>query len=123
MPTRTVGAGLNDANHQLLGGGVQIAGTDMTMFTTVVAADEPAWVQEHQVMDAVLMPGTAFFEAMRAAGRQVKGQWDLADVIILAPMVLAPGVSLRMQITVGAESGGARTGHVYSCLLYTSRCV
>ena len=114
MPTRTVGAGLNDANHQLLGGGVQIAGTDMTMFTTVVAADEPAWVQEHQVMDAVLMPGTAFFEAMRAAGRQVKGQWDLADVIILAPMVLAPGVSLRMQITVGAESGGARTVHVYS---------
>ena len=116
MPTRTVGAGLNDANHQLLGGGVQIAGTDMTMFTTVVAADEPAWVQEHQVMDAVLMPGTAFFEAMRAAGNHIKGQWDLADVIILAPMVLTPGVPLRMQITVGAESNGARTVHVYSSL-------
>ncbi|WP_454674681.1 amino acid adenylation domain-containing protein [Achromobacter pestifer] len=114
MPTRAVGAGLNDADHQLLGGGVRIAGTDLTMFTTVVADDEPAWVQEHQVMDAVLMPGTAFFEAMRAAGKHIKGQWDLADVIILAPMVLTPGAPLRMQITVGAESAGVRTVHVYS---------
>ncbi len=38
MPTREVGAGLTDTQHQLLGGGVQVAGTEMTMFTTVVAS-------------------------------------------------------------------------------------
>ncbi|WP_296358928.1 polyketide synthase [Ramlibacter sp.] len=115
MPKREVGAGLTDANHQLLGGGVQVAGTDMTMFTTVVAADEPVWVQEHQVMDAVLMPGTAFFEAMRAAGKAcLKGAWDASEVMIMAPLVLAAGVSARLQVTVGALSDGARPVRVYS---------
>ncbi|MES2939249.1 MAG: amino acid adenylation domain-containing protein [Pseudomonadota bacterium] len=115
MPRREVGAGLTDANHQLLGGGVQVAGTDMTMFTTVVAADEPVWVQEHQVMDAVLMPGTAFFEAMRAAGKAcLKGAWDASEVMIMAPLVLAPGVSARLQVTVGALADGARPVRVYS---------
>ncbi|MBA3774198.1 MAG: amino acid adenylation domain-containing protein, partial [Ramlibacter sp.] len=116
VPTKQVGAGLTDAQHQLLGGGVQIAGTDMTMFTTVVAADEPVWVQEHQVMDAVLMPGTAFFEAMRAAGNAIgQGRWDASEVIILAPLVLAPGVSVRLQVTVGgATSEGARPVRVFS---------
>lgn len=116
MPTKTVGAGLTDANHQLLGGGVQIAGTEMTMFTTIVASDEPVWVQEHQVMDAVLMPGTAFFEAMRAAGRASdNGAWDASEVIILAPLVLAPGVPVRLQVTVGPTSSeGSRPVRVYS---------
>lgn len=115
MPKKEVGAGLTDANHQLLGGGVQIAGTEMTMFTTVVASDEPAWVKEHQVMDAVLMPGTAFFEAMRAAGNASgQGKWDVSEVIILAPMVLAPEVPVRMQVTVGALSDGARSVRVFS---------
>jgi polyketide synthase 12 len=115
MAKNEVGAGLRDAGHQLLGGGVRIAGTDLTMFTTAVAADEPVWVQEHQVMEAVLMPGTAFFEAMRAAGNAGgKGGWDAAEVIILAPLVLTPGVPVRMQVSLGAETNGARPVQVYS---------
>jgi polyketide synthase 12 len=115
MPTRTVGAGLTDTCHQLLGGGVQVAGTDMTMFTTVVSSDDPVWVQEHKVMDAVLMPGTAFFEAMRATGKVIgKGAWDISEVIILAPLVLVPQVPARLQVTVGAEFEGARPVKVYS---------
>jgi amino acid adenylation domain-containing protein/thioester reductase-like protein len=114
-PVRGVGAGLNETNHVLLGGGVQIAGTEMSMFTNVVSAEEPIWVQEHKVMGAVLMPGTAFFEAMRAAGDAIEqSEWDLSDVIILAPLVLAPGVPIRMQVTVGPASGGARPVQLYS---------
>ncbi|MFL6653180.1 MAG: thioester reductase domain-containing protein [Sulfurifustis sp.] len=115
MPTRQVGAGLVDAQHQLLGGGVKVAGTEMTMFTTVVASNEPVWVQEHRVMDAVLMPGTAFFEAMRAAGKATdKAPSDVSDVIILAPMVMPPEVAIRMQVTVGPLSDGSRPVKVYS---------
>ncbi|MGH3375173.1 MAG: amino acid adenylation domain-containing protein [Actinoallomurus sp.] len=114
-PSREIGAGLNDTNHVLLGGGVQIAGTDLSVFTTVVAADEPAWVQEHQVMGTVLMPGTAFFEAMRAAGAASEpGEWDVADVLLLAPLVFAPGVPVRLQVTVAPAPGGARRVEVYS---------
>ncbi|WP_369690767.1 beta-ketoacyl synthase N-terminal-like domain-containing protein [Nocardia crassostreae] len=112
---RAVGAGLNDTGHALLGGGVTIAGTEISVFTTVVAADEPVWVREHQVMGAVLMPGTAFFEAMRAAGHAVAvGEWDVADVVLFAPLVLSAGVPVRLQVTVGAAAGGGRPVQVYS---------
>jgi polyketide synthase 12 len=114
-PSREIGAGLNDTNHVLLGGGAQIAGTEMSMFTTVVGAEEPIWVQEHKVMGAVLMPGTAFFEAMHAAGNaNDEGEWDVSDVMILSPLVLTPSVPVRLQVTVGPTSGGARPVQVYS---------
>ncbi|WP_078887602.1 type I polyketide synthase [Streptomyces sp. NRRL S-118] len=113
--SREVGAGLDATGHALLGGGVEIAGTGLSLFTNVVAADQPVWVQEHRVMDAVLMPGTAFFEAMRAAGDAAhEGEWDLSDVVIASPLVLASGVPVRMQVTVGPAVGEARPVQVYS---------
>lgn len=114
-PSREIGAGLINANHLLLGGGTQIAGTDTMIFTTVITSEEPVWVKEHQVMDAILLPGTAFLEAMRAAGKAMnKGAWDISEVIILSPMVITPGSAIRMQITVGAEAAGSRSVQVYS---------
>ncbi|MEU3505800.1 polyketide synthase dehydratase domain-containing protein, partial [Streptomyces hundungensis] len=113
--TREVGAGLDPTGHALLGGAVEIAGTELSLFTTVVAADQPVWVQEHRVMDAVLMPGTAFFEAMRAAGDAAdEGEWDLSDVVIASPLVLAPGVPARLQVTVGPGVGESRSVRVHS---------
>ncbi|MEU8893090.1 amino acid adenylation domain-containing protein [Streptomyces sp. NPDC048442] len=113
--SRQIGAGLNDAQHVLLGGGMDVAGTDISVFTTLVAADEPVWVQEHRVMDAVLMPGTAFFEAMSAAGNAGgDGEWDLADVVIAAPLVFASDALVRLQVTVGPPVGDARPVQVYS---------
>ncbi|AYG84644.1 Phenolphthiocerol synthesis polyketide synthase type I Pks15/1 [Streptomyces hundungensis] len=113
--TREVGAGLDPTGHALLGGGVEIAGTELSLFTTVVAADQPVWVQEHRVMDAVLMPGTAFFEAMRAAGDAAdEGEWDLSDVVIASPLVLTPGVPARLQVTVGPGVGESRSVRVHS---------
>ncbi|WP_328314311.1 amino acid adenylation domain-containing protein [Streptomyces sp. NBC_00442] len=113
--SREIGAGLNPTGHALLGGGVEIAGTELSLFTNVVAADQPVWVREHRVMDAVLMPGTAFFEAMRAAGDAAHdGEWDLSDVVIASPLVLASGVPVRMQVTVGPRIGESRPVQVYS---------
>ncbi|MER6079721.1 amino acid adenylation domain-containing protein [Streptomyces sp. NPDC001833] len=112
---RTVGAGLDDTDHPLLGGAVRIAGTGTAVFTTVVAPEEPAWVQDHQIMGTVLMPGTAYIEAMRsAADATAPGEWDVADVDFLYPMVFAGGAPARLQVVVGEESDGARPVQVYS---------
>ena len=112
---RSVGAGLDDTAHPLLGGAVRIAGTEMSVFTTVVASDEPAWLQDHQIMGTVLMPGTAFLEVMRAAGDAAEpGDWEVADVDFLFPMVFTRGTPLRLQATVGPESDGGRPVQVYS---------
>ncbi|MCX4791424.1 amino acid adenylation domain-containing protein [Streptomyces sp. NBC_01221] len=112
---REVGAGLNPTGHPLLGGGVEIAGTELSLFTHVVATDQPAWVQEHQVMDTVLFPGTAFFEVIRAAGdAALEGDWDVSDVVFAWPLAIAPGAPVRLQVTVGAANGGTRPVKIYS---------
>ncbi|MFF1906128.1 amino acid adenylation domain-containing protein [Kitasatospora sp. NPDC058218] len=112
---RSVGAGLDDTDHPLLGGVVRIAGTETAVFTTVVAPEEPAWVQDHQIMGTVLMPGTAYIEAMRsAADATAPGEWDVADVDFLYPMVFAGGAPARLQVVVGEESEGSRPVQVYS---------
>ena len=113
-PSRTIGAGLDDTNHVLLGGGVSIAGTELSVFTNVVTAQEPAWVAEHRILGAVLLPGTAFFEAMRAAGEALGEPSDLADVVIVSPMVLQAATPMRFQVTVGPVSDGGRRVQVYS---------
>ncbi|WP_106685696.1 type I polyketide synthase [Streptomyces violaceusniger] len=113
--SREVGAGLNPTGHPLLGGGVEIAGTELSLFTNVVATDQPEWVQEHRVMDTVLLPGTAFFEVIRAAGDAAhEGEWDVSDVVFAWPLVIAPGAPVRMQVTVGPAIGETRPVKVYS---------
>ncbi|MGW0495874.1 amino acid adenylation domain-containing protein [Streptomyces sp. NPDC003007] len=113
--SREVGAGLNPTGHPLLGGGVEIAGTELSLFTNVVATDQPEWVQEHRVMDTVLLPGTAFFELIRAAGDAAhEGEWDVSDVVFAWPLVIPPGTPVRLQVTVGQAVGGSRPVKVYS---------
>lgn len=112
---RVIGAGLQDTNHELLGGGVSIAGTDMSVFTTVIEATQPAWVHDHTIMGAVLLPGTAFFEAMRAAGEVAcQSSVDVADVVLASPLVLPADTPVRFQVTVGASTGSGRQVQVYS---------
>ncbi|CDR18215.1 type I polyketide synthase [Streptomyces iranensis] len=113
--SREAGAGLNPTGHPLLGGGAQIAGTELSLFTNTVATNQPEWVQEHQVMDTVLLPGTAFFEVIRAAGDAAhEGEWDVTDVVFAWPLVITPGARLRMQVTVGPATGRIRPVKVYS---------
>ncbi|MEU9332326.1 amino acid adenylation domain-containing protein [Streptomyces sp. NPDC048290] len=108
--------GLRPTGHPLLGGGVEIAGTGLSLFTGVLAADRPGWVGEHRVLDSVLLPGTAFLELARSAGDALgDGAWDVADMVFSWPLVIEPGTPVRTQVTVGPPAaGGARPVKVYS---------
>jgi|GEM_PF-170348 len=110
-----VAAGLTDTHHRLLGGRIEVASNNSTMFTTRIASDDPEWLTEHQMLGAVLMPGTGFIEAMRAAGKALdKGVLALSDLIILAPLVLPADVPVCIQVTLDASSDGAHPVRVYS---------
>ncbi len=112
---RAVAAGLTDTRHRLLGSRIQIASSNATMFTTLVACDQPDWLNEHQVNGAVLMPGTGFIEAMRAAAKAGdKGVLDLSDLIILSPLVLPRAAPVCIQVALDALSEGAFAVRVYS---------
>jgi amino acid adenylation domain-containing protein/thioester reductase-like protein len=112
---QAVAAGLTDTRHRLLGSRIQIASNNATMFTALVAGDQPNWLNEHQMNGAVLMPGTGFIEAMRAAAKvSDKGVLDLCDLVILAPLVLPGGTAVCIQVTLDALSEGAFAVRVYS---------
>lgn len=112
---RAVAAGLTDTCHRLLGSRIQIASSNATMFTTLVASDQPDWLNEHQINGAVLMPGTGFIEAMRAAAKTGdKSALDLSDLIILSPLVLPRGAPVCIQVTLDALSDDVFAVRVYS---------
>jgi NADPH:quinone reductase-like Zn-dependent oxidoreductase len=69
--------------HPLLGVRQRLAGSNERRFEQLLAADSPAWLNDHRVFDRVLFPGAGFIEmAQAAAGGEV------CELSIDAPLVL-----------------------------------
>ncbi|MEU9993705.1 type I polyketide synthase, partial [Streptomyces sp. NPDC048045] len=100
-------AGLGPAEHPLLGATVVLGGTDGVLLTGRLSVQTHPWLADHAVMDAVLLPGTAFLDLAIRAGDQVG--CDLVEELTLeAPLVLPEIGSVRVQVWVGAEDASGR---------------
>ncbi|MGW7007207.1 type I polyketide synthase, partial [Streptomyces sp. NPDC054933] len=97
-------AGLEAADHPLLGAAVPLADSDGFLFTGRLGLDTHPWLADHAVMGTVLLPGTAFVELAIRAGDQV-GCDRLAELTLEAPLVLPERGAVRFQIAVGAADG------------------
>ncbi|MFC3586303.1 type I polyketide synthase, partial [Streptantibioticus rubrisoli] len=97
-------AGLEAADHPLLGAAVPLADSDGFLFTGRLGLDTHPWLADHAVMDTVLLPGTAFVELAIRAGDQV-GCDRLAELTLEAPLVLPERGGVRFQLVVGAADG------------------
>uniref|UniRef100_UPI0022B8F323 type I polyketide synthase n=1 Tax=Streptomyces sp. RPT161 TaxID=3015993 RepID=UPI0022B8F323 len=97
-------AGLERADHPLLGAAVPLADSDGFLFTGRLGLDTHPWLADHAVMGTVLLPGTAFVELAIRAGDQV-GCDRLAELTLEAPLVLPERGGVRFQIVVGAVDG------------------
>ncbi len=98
-------AGLAAAGHPLLGAAVELADVDGVLLTGRVSARSQAWLADHVVRGAVLLPGTAFVELALRAGDEV-GCDRVEELTLDAPLVLADQ-AVQLQVRVGAadESG------------------
>ncbi|MEJ2870705.1 SDR family NAD(P)-dependent oxidoreductase [Actinomycetospora sp. OC33-EN08] len=100
--------GLAHAGHPLLGARVALADGDRVVFTGRLAATRPAWLGDHVVGDVVLLPGTGFLELALHAAHEVGGS-GVEDLTLATPLVLPPGETVDVQITVDAPGpDGAR---------------
>ncbi|SNT58715.1 polyene macrolide polyketide synthase, partial [Actinacidiphila glaucinigra] len=107
-------AGLGAAHHPLLGAAVALADGEGFLLTGRLSLDTHPWLADHAVMGSVLLPGTAFVELAVRAGDQA-GCDLLEELTLEAPLVLAPGAVVRIQIAVGApDAGGRRALDVWS---------
>ncbi|ODS52965.1 MAG: hypothetical protein ABS36_15880 [Acidobacteria bacterium SCN 69-37] len=86
--------------HDLLGERLDVAGV-IAQFERRVDASTPAWVADHRIASEVVMPLTAYLEALLAAARQVTpGVSTLDQVEVGEPMPLLAGQSRTMQVVV-----------------------
>ncbi|WP_174531345.1 acyltransferase domain-containing protein, partial [Micromonospora maritima] len=100
-------AGLQDAGHPLLSAAVTFPDSERMVFTGRLSVRTHPWLGEHRVMDAILLPGTAFVELAAHAGEQA-GAPVVEELTLLAPLVLPELGSLQIQLTVGDRDDAGR---------------
>ncbi len=108
-------AGQAAAEHPLLSASIELADEQTRLFTGRWSLQAPAWVADHVVLDAPVVPGAAFVEVALWAGRQL-GCELLEELVMESPLVLAsdgPGVQVQIAVSEPDESGG-RAVRVYS---------
>nr|WP_170109960.1 type I polyketide synthase [Streptomyces phaeoluteigriseus] len=101
------GLGLDTADHPLLTTVVELADSDDTVLTSLLSLNSHPWLADHAIDGTVLLPATAFLELAVAAG-DVTDAPHVEDLTLQAPLPLAAGQSVRVQVTVGAPDASGR---------------
>ena len=109
-------AGQAAADHPLLGAAVELAGgeDEGVLLTGRISLSTHAWLADHVVGEAVLLPGTAFLELALRAGEQV-GAETVEELTLEAPLILPEGGAVAIQVSVkGLEEDGRREVAIHS---------
>ncbi|HEX8052620.1 MAG TPA: SDR family NAD(P)-dependent oxidoreductase [Thermoleophilaceae bacterium] len=107
-------AGLGSVDHPLLSAMLASPGNRGASFTGRVSLAAQPWLADHAVFDRVLFPGTAFAELLLAAGAEL-GCPVVEELTLEAPLLLAEGDEVALQVVVGEDDGrGRRQVEVYS---------
>jgi myxalamid-type polyketide synthase MxaB len=94
--------------HPLLGQRLHLAGLDSIRFESHLTARSPAFLEDHQIYETVLLPATAYLEMALAAGAAVlkTDAIALADVAIQQALVLSEAVKTLQIVLRPLETGG-----------------
>ncbi|MFC4855500.1 SDR family NAD(P)-dependent oxidoreductase [Actinophytocola glycyrrhizae] len=107
-------AGLDAAQHPVLGAVVSPADSDSFVLTGRMSPSTHTWLADHTVQGTTLAPGTLFVELAVKAGT-VAGAAQLDELIIENPLVLAEGQATQLQVNVSApDEDGVRSVTVHS---------
>ncbi|MEU1619988.1 type I polyketide synthase, partial [Streptomyces sp. NPDC005722] len=100
-------AGLDTADHPLLGAAVALPASDGLVLTGRLALSTHPWLAEHTVMDTVLLPGSAFVELALRAGTEC-GCDTLEELTVEAPLILPEQGAVQLQVAVEAPDEAGR---------------
>ncbi|MBT2386230.1 type I polyketide synthase, partial [Streptomyces sp. ISL-11] len=107
-------AGLEAAEHPLLGAAVALADGEGFVLTGRLSLTTHPWLADHAVLGTVLLPGTALVDlALRAA--EEAGCDQVEELTLQAPLVLPEDGGVRIQVLTGAaDDSGRRPLRIYS---------
>ncbi|MCX4736637.1 type I polyketide synthase [Streptomyces sp. NBC_01363] len=107
-------AGLDAADHPLLGAVVGLADADGALLTGRIGLDSHPWLADHAAGGTVLLPGTALVELAVRAGDQV-GCGRVDELTLTAPLLLSEKGGVQLQVFVGVpDATGRRPVAVHS---------
>ncbi|WP_018680911.1 type I polyketide synthase [Actinokineospora enzanensis] len=101
-------AGLQSAEHPLLGAAVALAESDAVLFTGRISVHTHPWLADHTIDGAPVFPGTGFLELAIRAADQV-GLDRVEQLTSTVPLVLDDR-PVTIQVSVGEpDESGSRT--------------
>ncbi|WP_433789718.1 SDR family NAD(P)-dependent oxidoreductase [Actinoplanes sp. CA-252034] len=101
-------AGLDDVGHPLLGAAIELPGSGALLFTGVLGSQ--AWLGDHRVHGAPIVPGAALLEIVLAVGARA-GVPAVEELVLREPI----GLPARLRVLLEeADQAGRRTFTVYT---------
>ncbi|MDN3358997.1 type I polyketide synthase [Actinomadura sp. DC4] len=101
--------GQASTGHPLVGAAVAVADGGGHVLTGRLSPGVQTWLPDHAVMNAVLLPGTAFAELALRAGAEA-GCPRVDELLIEAPLVLPDEGGVQLQAAVdGTDDDGRRS--------------
>ncbi|MEV7094000.1 type I polyketide synthase [Amycolatopsis sp. NPDC051045] len=110
--TRTgdaAGLGLGAVEHPLLGAAVTLADDDRLVLTGRLSRRTHPWLADHEVLGAVLLPGTAFAELAIHAGDHT-GCGTVEELTLGAPLSVPATGGVQLQVVADAPGEDGRRG-------------
>ncbi|WTP55766.1 SDR family NAD(P)-dependent oxidoreductase [Streptomyces phaeochromogenes] len=94
-------AGLESAEHPLLGAVVELPGSGDVVLSGRLSVDRQPWLADHTVMGTILFPGTGFVELAIRAGDEVNCP-VLEELTLHAPLPLPEHGGVAVQVMAAA---------------------
>ncbi|MFF1909656.1 type I polyketide synthase, partial [Kitasatospora sp. NPDC058218] len=98
-------AGLDAADHPLLGAAVELPQSGGHLLTGQLATDAEGWLADHEVRGTRLVPATVFVELAQRAADAV-GCGSIAELTLEAPLALPEQGRVAVQVTVSDLEAG-----------------
>jgi acyl transferase domain-containing protein len=106
-PADVAAAGLDAADHPLLGAVVELPDSGGLVLTGRLSGQAQPWLSDHGLGETVLLPGAAFVELAVRAGDEV-GLDRVEELTCEVPLVLPPQGGVAVRVTVGEPDGAGR---------------
>ncbi|MBQ1101280.1 acyltransferase domain-containing protein, partial [Streptomyces sp. b94] len=112
-PAATKEAGLDAADHPMLGAVVSLPDSGGVVLTGRLSVEAQPWLADHVVLGRILLPGSVLVELALAAGETVDCT-TLEELTLAAPLVLSERGGVQVRVVVGPHMDARHTVAVYS---------